>query len=220
MRYYNVTDLQKYVYNLLTVHDYSWIGQPSRSDDSGVDFTPSPTSPSSTDPFAKFEDPEPPKVAASASMAAAVARLSYDSSRDSRDSTFIDQFDGSFTNPLSMDEDLSPLTSGVENPLGDMSDRSAMADFNIDEFEFNDKLFETLDEMELRDELPEMQSESIQRSAIGGVPVLPPPPQFKAAGPAPSRSRGKQPERRLSQKEFDTIWDNISSTIPDTENYQ
>jgi len=184
-----------------------------------VDFATPPTSPLSTDPFAKFEEPEPPKVTASSSMTAAVARLSYDSSRDSRDSTFIDQFDdGSFTNHLSIEEELSPLTSGVENPLGDMSGRGAMGDFNIDEFD--DKLFETLDEMELQDKLPEMQSEPIQRNTTGEVPVLLPPPQFKAAGPAASRPRGKQPERRLSQKEFDTIWDNICSTLPDSDNYQ
>ena len=189
---------------------YLFIEPPPGSDDSGVDSISSPQlqvqppSPWSTNPFAATASPP---------TATAVGRLSFGSSRESRDSTFIDQFDGSFTNPLSVEEDLPPLTSGVENPLGNMS---AMGQFNIEEFD--DNIFQTLEEVQLQDKLPEMQSESKQQQPTGDIPILPPPPQFKGTTSGASRPRGKQPERSLSQKEFDAIWDNICSNMPESDN--
>ena len=105
------------------------------------------------------------------------------------------------------------MTSGVENPLGNMS---AMGEFNIEEFD--DNIFQTLEELQLQDKLPEMQSESKQQQPMGDIPILPPPPQFKGAAPGASRPREKQPERSLSQKEFDAIWDNICSNMPESDN--
>ncbi len=70
--------------------------------------------------------------------------------RGSRGSAFLE---GRFENPLaSIEEDaLPPLTRGVSNPLNDYTNFD-----DIDDEDFDDHLFDALDQIELNDEEPDI----------------------------------------------------------------
>ena len=127
-------------------------------------------------------------------------RFSYTSYRDSRDSTLLE-----YDNPIAEEDlDLPPLTSGVENPLDNIPDSDVNLVTDIDEFD--DQLFETLAEMEVQDEISDLNVVGQQR-ATSAVDR----PQIKTV-PVPG---SRKTERRMSQQEFDKIWDDICATIPD-----
>ena len=140
-----------------------------------------------TNPFHKTDgDPKPQTT----------TMQSYD--RASRDSSYLDDFVGSFENPLA--EDLPPLAGGITNPLSNIDD------FDINEFD--DKLFETLDDMDLHDDIPD----------IGEDLLVKPPkslPKALAASRVPPPAPSRRPERKLSQQQFDKIWEDICATIPE-----
>ena len=158
----------------------------------------------------------PPKSAVNPQPKQNTSRLSYGSSRDSRDSTFMEE------NPLAVADELSPLTSGVENPLTDEDMDFGVT--NIDDFD--DQLFDTLAEMELHNEVSHLSGrgrpKSKVESASGGRPaskvwsVSEGRPESKVGS---ASGRGRKVERGLSQQEFDQIWDNICATIPDSNEF-
>ena len=135
-----------------------------------------------------------PPTATTTSTNGTESRFSY-TSRDSRDSALLD-----YVNPLA--EDLPPLTSGVENPLGNIPDYDMNLVTDIDEFD--DQLFETLAEMEVQDEITDLSAGGPSKASSFADR-----PQSK---PVPG---SRKTERRMSQQEFDKIWDDICATIPD-----
>ena len=129
-------------------------------------------------------------------------RFSYGSARDSRDSALIN-LHGNFLDSLDeeehiYDDTLSPLMTGVNNPLGNESfnvPEGAEDLINLDIDKLGDSFFEKLDQI---------GSESPSSAAVG-------------TGDSSSyqpRVRPQPPEKRLSQQQFDQIWDNIFSTLP------
>ena len=127
----------------------------------------------------------------------AAGRFSYTSFRDSRDSALLE-----YGNPIA-EEDLPPLTSGVENPLENIPDYDMNLVTDIDEFD--DQLFETLAEMEVQDEISDLNVVGQKATSVVDRPQIKP---VSAPG-------SRKTERRLSQQEFDKIWDDICATIPD-----
>lgn len=132
-------------------------------------------------------------------------RFSYGSARDSRDSALIDlhgNFLGSFEEEENLyDDTLSPLMAGVNNPIGNESfnvpeGAEDLINFDIDKL--GDSFFEKLDQLGAGD------SESPSSGAMG---------TGESSSYQP-RGRPKPPEKRLSQQQFDQIWDNIFSTLP------
>lgn len=121
------------------------------------------------------------------------ARLSCDSARMSRDSAIFD-------NPLAgIEDDLPPISTGVSNPLVDFTSPD---DLNMDDFD--DHLFDALDQIELHDEEPDIGED---------LEMRPRPPPLSQA---PSHATARKPPvtRGLSQQEFDQMWDDICSTLP------
>ena len=76
-------------------------------------------------------------------MTTATIRFSYDSARDSRDSALVN-IDGSIFDSVAEGSTMSPMSSGVHNPLGN----SDTLDFG----QLNDNFFDRLDQMDHQQE--------------------------------------------------------------------
>lgn len=137
----------------------------------------------------------------------ATARLSYGSTRDSRDSALLGEEGPSFTNPLA--DDFYPITSGVENPLSNIDD----VDFSLDDLD--DKLFDAVDDMDLEDQVPDLGRKESPKQRPLARPIPKPRKAPTTNRPIPAVAPRKKPVQRLSQQEFDKIWDDICSNLPD-----
>lgn len=134
-------------------------------------------------------------------------RFSYGSARDSRDSALINLQDnllGSFDEgeEYVYDGTLSPLMTGVNNPMGNESfnipdGAEDLINFDIDKL--GDSFFEKLDKLEEGGSPP---ASSLDATGTGETTSY------------TARERPKPPEKRLSQQQFDQLWDNIFSTLP------
>ncbi len=97
-----------------------------------------------------------------------------------------------------MEDELPPLATGVSNPLVDYTN---FDDLDMDDFD--DQLFEALDQFELNDEEPDI-GEDLEMI-----------PQATSSQRAPQAAARRPPAaRRMSQQEFDRMWDDICSTLP------
>ena len=136
-----------------------------------------------------------------ASLEASIAALNRTShtSRDSRDSAVVNQItEGSFSNPLAMDEF---LPQGVSNPLGNIEDDDL--DFKITDID--DELLDTVDEMDQHGKgTPSHKSPTTGQ--LGTQPSV--------VRPRPAPKKKPPLDSRLSQDEIDNMWDEISANMP------
>lgn len=132
-------------------------------------------------------------------LAADTNRLSYGSVRDSRDSALINLHEN-FLGSLEEEDTLSK--NPVDNELFIAPDGTDdLINFDMDKL--NDNFFQKLDQIRGEDLESPATGSQISTCAVG-------------TGQGPShkaREKPKPPEKRLSQQQFDQIWDNIFSTV-------